>query len=355
MFRFLNMGAMLGGFIGILVSSCLEPAEAPAKTWTQKSTARITADPSSAAPLLPDSLEGELVAVTVVDGRQLNYRLVSRERFYLLQKLAPDTRLFHHVRVDSARQLENLLDEFAAQGDAFPHISVASFPADLNDLPVPRKKEVFFHAVLPLVRFHNEVIAARRNRLEQFARTRFRNPDDRSFLEEMCRYYRLEDYDAPLGSLDDTLRVLLRRADQVPPSIALAQAAIESGWGGSRYSRRGNNLFGQRVWDGEAPGLALLEGEQPRFRLAVFPTIGASIRSYMRNLNTHPAYAEFRRLRQQLRQQGDPLDPLALVGTLQEYSTRRQEYVEELIGFIEFNGLRRYDMTAVDAADEPSL
>lgn len=344
MFRFLNMSAALGGFIGFLVSGCLDPAESPAVPRKR---------PASAQLVFPDTLGGELVAVTVVDSRQLRYRLVGKERLYLLQNLAPDARLFHHVRVDSAVELEGLLEKLAPLKEGSPYISVASFPADLNDLPVPRKKEAFFRSVLPLVYFHNEVIAARRERLEQLGQTRGR--DDRLFLEEMCQHYRLEEYDAPLATLEDTLRVLLRRADQIPPSLALAQAAIESGWGESRFSRRGNNLFGQRVWDEEVPGMAPLKGEKPKFRLAVFPTIGASIRSYMRNLNTHPAYAEFRRLRQQMRQRGVPFDPVALAGALQQYSTRRQGYVEDVVGFIEFNELERYDRVAVGAPGESSI
>jgi len=108
-------------------------------------------------------------------------------------------------------------------------------------------------------------------------------------------------------------------------------------------------VIGQRVWESEAPSMVPLEGRQAKFRLAVFPTIGASIRSYMRNLNTHPAYEEFRRQRRQMRRQGALLDPVTLAGGMVEYSTRGQEYVEEVVGFIEFNDLRRFDRSATEA------
>ena len=359
MSRFFSMSATLGCLIGILASSCLEPTEVSAVAPEEmvSAPAEVGNDSVADAPvsLFPDTLGGKLATVTVVDSRQLSYRVFGKEQFGALRDIAPDARLFLHLQVGSAVELEGLLERLEPLRGEFPHVSVASFPADLNGLPVARKKKAFFASLVPLVRFHNEVIVARRQRLERLGNSREWNADDRSFVEEMCRHYRLKEVDTPLATIEDTLRILLRRADQIPPSLALTQAAIESGWGGSRFSRRGNNLFGQRVWDGEVPGMAPLEGEKPKFRLAVFSTIGASMRSYMRNLNTHPAYVELRLLREQMRRRGDALDPVKLAGTLQQYSTRRQEYVEDVIGFIEYNDLRRYDATPVDAADDSSF
>ena len=166
---------------------------------------------------------------------------------------------------------------------------------------------------MPLVVFHNTTIAAHRQRLEALQQAPGLLPDEleRRFLLEMSQYYSL---DLALPSRADTLRVLLQRVDRIPPALVLAQAAIESGWGSSRFCQQGNNLFGQRVWSEKIPGLAPQGRAQARFRLAVFPTIGSSIGSYMRNLNTHPAYAGFRAARAALRRKGAVCGDLDIQG-----------------------------------------
>jgi len=310
---------------------------------------------TSALPTLlsADSLGGELLAVTAVDDRLLFPRLIEKKDFDQLKEMGSETRLFFHLKVDSAALLEELLERLDADEAGLPNVSVASLPIDLQQLPVPRKKKAFFRSLLPLVIFNNEVIATQRQRLEQLRKGAAAVSEDSLFLAEMCRYYRLERQEGALGSPADTLAALLERADRIPPSLALAQAAIESGWGGSRFSKEGNNLFGQRVWAADG-GIAPKEVEKSRFRLAVFPTIGASIRSYMRNLNSHPAYGELRRLRREMRKGEGEFDSRVLSGGLRRYSTRGQEYVDDVLGFIEYNDLRRFDRAVLTPVRAPN-
>ena len=80
-----------------------------------------------------------------------------------------------------------------------------------------------------------------------------------------------------------------------------------------------------------------------KFRLLVFPTIGGSIGSYMRNLNTNPVYASFRKERRRLRLQGDPIDARILATTLDKYSTRGPAYIDDILQVMRQNQLNRFN------------
>ena len=162
---------------------------------------------------------------------------------------------------------------------------------------------------------------------------------ERAFIEEMSELYRLKG----LKTRRDTLRVLLERVGPIPTSLVLAQAAIESGWGSSRFSREGHNLFGQRVWSKKVEGLSPKDVKDARFRLAVFPAISASVRSYMHNLNTHPAYEAMRTERAMLRQKGEVVGGHDLAAGLGSYSTRGEDYIRDVRQMIRQNALQQWD------------
>ena len=142
---------------------------------------------------------------------------------------------------------------------------------------------------------------------------------------------------------------LLEKIDEVPVSLALAQAANESAWGTSRFAREGNNLFGIWTYD-ESKGMV------PRRRAAGkkhlvrrFDSVAASMRYYLFTLNSHPAYAELRAIRARLRTAGSPLDGIALAAGLTRYSAKGGEYVRRIQAMI-----RRFDLAAFDAAGRES-
>jgi uncharacterized FlgJ-related protein len=144
--------------------------------------------------------------------------------------------------------------------------------------------------------------------------------------------------DAPLDAA--SIEELLRRVDVIPVSLALSQSAIESGWGTSRFADEGNALFGQWSWSGK--------GIKPKdqrnsthgdHRIAAFESTGLSVWSYAQNLNTHRAYADLRRKREELRRAGRPVRGADLVGTLIHYSERGQAYVDELRAIMRVNRL----------------
>ena len=96
------------------------------------------------------------------------------------------------------------------------------------------------------------------------------------------------------------MKELRLRMDIVPTSIALAQAAKESGWGTSRFALEGNAIFGQWTWNGK--GIEPLERtDEQTHKILKFPILRASVKAYITNLNTHNGYKDFRNKRSKLR------------------------------------------------------
>ena len=138
------------------------------------------------------------------------------------------------------------------------------------------------------------------------------------------------------------LSILKIRMDEIPVSLALAQAAKETGWGTSRFAQEGNALFGQWTWSGE--GLKPKEAEKDEgHKVMKFNILQASVRAYQRNLNTHSSYKGFRLARAQLRDEGKSLDSIILAEYLNEYAETGNQYVEVLKKIISQNSLKDFD------------
>jgi Bax protein len=220
-----------------------------------------------------------------------------------------------------------------------PQIYLASFPADLPKLKsATRRKQVFIKTVLPLVLRANAEVRVERQRLlrilDHERRTGSLSPAEQWFLTDLARRYEVDDLDR-----DE----LLRRVDVIPPSLALAQGAEESGWGTSRFAHQGNAVFGQRTF---ASGRGIVPKERAhgaRFEVLRFAEIFTSVRAYLWNLNTHPAYAALRQLRGIARAEDRRPDSFRLAATLTRYSERGQAYVHTLQTIMRINRLQQFD------------
>ena len=138
------------------------------------------------------------------------------------------------------------------------------------------------------------------------------------------------------------LSILKIRMDEIPVSLAIAQAAKETGWGTSRFAQEGNALFGQWTWSGE--GLKPKDAEENEgHKVMKFNVLQASVRAYQRNLNTHKLIENFRFMRAQLRDAGKPLDSIILSEYLNEYAETGQQYVKILQQIIKQNQLKDFD------------
>ena len=112
------------------------------------------------------------------------------------------------------------------------------------------------------------------------------------------------------------------RFERVPTEMIVAMAALESGWGTSRFAIEGNNLFGIRTYDKEVPHM-LLEGRTKwkGWGVRVFNTKCQGVKFFVELLNNHHAYEDFRKLRNRMIAFNLELDPIQLVDTLKAYST----------------------------------
>ena len=213
-------------------------------------------------------------------------------------------------------------------------IALDSFPREIKMIENTKKrKEFFLQIVLPLILQENNNIRLDRRRLFNII-----NKSNNSQLEKKWLEKKYKQYGIPSKDLS-TLKI---RMDEVPVSLALAQAAKETGWGTSRFAQEGNALFGQWTWSGE--GLKPKEADENQgHKVMKFNVLQASVRAYQRNLNTHKSYKEFRLARAKLRDKGKPLDSIFLSNYLDEYAETGQQYVKILQKIIEQNNLKDFD------------
>ena len=213
-------------------------------------------------------------------------------------------------------------------------VALDSFPREIKMIENTKKRKDFFiQIVLPLILQENNNIRLDRKRLFSII-----NKSNNTLLEKKWLNKKYKQYGIPSKDLS-TLKI---RMDEVPVSLALAQAAKETGWGTSRFAQEGNALFGQWTWSGE--GLKPKEAEKHEgHKVMKFNVLQASVRAYQRNLNTHKTYKEFRFARAQLRDNGEPLDSIILAKYLDEYAETGQQYVKIIQKIIEQNNLKDFD------------
>lgn len=236
------------------------------------------------------------------------------------------------------------LDRVREQG-VVPRLLVREMPRDLSKLRnIERRKAVFIRIALPLILETNEAIMRDRTRIE-----RLRAARDRDGMLPVRDVRWLWETFATYGVKPFQFEELLRRADIIPPSLAVAQAAEETGWGTSRFVRHGNALFGERIYRGTAGMVPRRIPEGDSFRVRRFGRLLAAVGAYAGNLNTHPAYTVFRSRRGAMREAGRGFDAPALAGGLQAYSERRQAYIETLRAIMRTNALTEFDHVRLDA------
>ena len=213
-------------------------------------------------------------------------------------------------------------------------IYFTQFPRDLDNLQsVQLKKETFIKIVLPLIVAENEKILDDRKKLKILSEKKFTSDVEKQWLRQKLLEYKVKKSD---------LEKLMVRMDVIPVSIALAQAAKESGWGTSRFALEGNAIFGQWTWDGQ--GIAPLKRDSDKnHKILKFPILRASVKAYKNNLNTHKSYSKFREKRKQLRDKKKTIAGLDLTDTLKSYAQTGSEYTKILNQIIMQNRLSDFE------------
>jgi Bax protein len=195
------------------------------------------------------------------------------------------------------------------------------------------QKESFIKIVLPLILASNEEISKRREAIKRA----FEN-GDRATLEKWAKLYTI----GVANQGNKTLMTrLLERADTIPVALALAQAAVESGWGTSRFAIQGNALFGQWAWRDQA-GIRPLDASNDRAVVRSFGSLLGSVRAYMHNLNTHSHYQKFRKARAALRNRPKAGEARILAKYLDRYAEIGEAYVKKLEVLIRSNDFSRF-------------
>ncbi len=198
---------------------------------------------------------------------------------------------------------------------------------------IKKRKEFFIQIVLPLIVKENNNI-----RIDRKTLFRVINKSNNSVAEKQWLEKKYKQYGVKSGDLS-SLKV---RMDEIPVSLAIAQAAKETGWGTSRFAQEGNALFGQWTWSGE--GLKPKDADADKgHKVMKFNVLQASVRAYQRNLNTHRTYREFRKARAELRDLNKPLDSMELSKYLNKYAETGNQYVEVLQKIIKQNNLKDFD------------
>jgi Bax protein len=213
-----------------------------------------------------------------------------------------------------------------------PRMFAARLPPDLADLDaIDLRKQVFVKLMLPLVLAENERILADRERIlklrDQMHVGELLEAADVAWLEAVSARYGIR------FRVPEAFTELVRRVDAVPPSLAIGQAALETGWGTSAVAQRGHAVFGQMV--------VLADGDTLAVRR--FAHLAHAVEAYALNLNTHKAYGRFRAKRAEMRSKGQIPDGYELTLALASYSERKSDYIRDVRGIIRVNRLRPLD------------
>ena len=213
-------------------------------------------------------------------------------------------------------------------------IRLSLLPNEIKQIENSKKrKNLFIQIILPLILEENNLILLDRKKLFSILNKNKNSKKEINWLNRKFKQYGVINKDIP------TLKV---RMDIIPVSLAIAQAAKETGWGTSRFALEGNALFGQWTWSGDGIKPAGAESDT-KHKVMKFKVLKASVRAYQRNLNTHSSYKNFRQMRAQLRDDSEKLDSLLLADQLDNYAETGKEYTKILKQIINQNSLKDFD------------
>ena len=223
------------------------------------------------------------------------------------------------------------------QGEQTPRLFMVSLPRGIEAIEEPaERKLIFIGSLLPSILKVNEEILAERKRLQEIRTKKELTPEEKDWLEDVADRYK--------GDMDN-IPALLVKVNVIPPSLALAQSALESGWGSSRFARDGNALFGQWTTDDDKGAIIPKErNDNETHAIKRFDSLITAVRSYALNLNTHNAYRELRKARAEaMKQHGRIPSGLDLAGQLNGYSEQGEDYVRLVRILIKVNALGKLD------------
>ena len=278
----------------------------------------------------------------VLDGKSIDQKNVDEglnienlfEDIFSIEEVPTDTvRLSAETINELFRDTKYDLDIVRKKKIVKP-INLSLLPSEIRNIEsTKKKKSLFIKIVLPLILEENNRIIVDRKKLFKILNKNMNSDSEKKWLNSKFKQY---------GVLNKDTSTLKVRMDIVPVSLAIAQAAKESGWGTSRFAIEGNALFGQWTWSGEGIKPAGIDSEE-KHKVMKFKVLKASVRAYQRNLNTHGSYKQFRSERANMRDSDVELDSLILADFLDKYAATGKEYTKIIKQIIKQNNLQDFD------------
>lgn len=278
----------------------------------------------------------------VLDGKSIDIKNVDEgldlenlfEDVFSIEEVPTDTvrlsaETINQLFKDTKYSLENVRKKKIVKP-----INLSLLPSEIRNIEsTKKKKNLFIKIVLPLILEENDRIKVDRKKLFKILNKNMNSDSEKKWLNSKFKQY---------GVLNKDTSTLKVRMDIVPVSLAIAQAAKESGWGTSRFAIEGNALFGQWTWSGEGIKPAGIDSEE-KHKVMKFKVLKASVRAYQRNLNTHGSYKNFRSERANMRDSNEELDSLILADYLDKYAATGKEYTKIIKQIIKQNSLQDFD------------
>lgn len=221
-----------------------------------------------------------------------------------------------------------------------PNETLKSLPDFSKIENVKEKKKLFFATLYPIIEEENNHVLALRNSVKTLKYKAVLDEDETQWLIDLANFFKLKNEKVNKQFYSE----LLNRIDFISPSLALTQAAIESGWGTSRFSKQGSNIFGQWCFKKGCGMVPSSRSQGKGHEVATFSSVNASVGAYLRNLNSNQAYTNLRNIRKELRVNQEPTSGIALAKGLLKYSEEGAHYVEKVSDFIRHNNLEKYDI-----------
>jgi len=236
-------------------------------------------------------------------------------------------------------------DQSLMEKNIIPNVFVKSIPADIKSINnIQDKKNIFIRLMLPIIKAEQKLLRQQRiiAKLILENRQQLTQPNVIHWFDRVKTEYKIPSKLNYSEQKDE----LLKRLDDLPLTLILAQAAIESAWGTSRFALEGNSLFGQWSFDNSEGIIPARRNAGKSHRIKAFPTLQASIRSYLKNINRNKAYKELREDRAVMRLQKENLNAHKLAKRLHRYSQKGKQYVkiiQRLLKSTDFKNLERFN------------
>jgi len=267
-------------------------------------------------------------------SKEVNKPEIKKKKEKVVDVILPDLNLKTKTVLNLFKDVDYDLNTVRYEKKVKP-IYFTQFPKDLDEIQsVKLKKETFIKIVLPLIVAENEKILEDRFKLKKITSRKITTDLEKQWLRQKFLEYKVKK-----GNVEE----LKIKMDIIPASIALAQAAKESGWGTSRFALEGNAIFGQWTWNGK--GIAPLDRDKEKnHKILKFPILRASVKAYKNNLNSHKSYIKFRAMRKDLRDKNKKISGLELTKALDNYAETGSEYTRILEQIINQNKLMDFEL-----------